>query len=63
MFWAISVVNRNDLLKNDYYALGELIGRQGIEKQYETSLRGEKGKEFFRKIGSIKSRSLRKQEL
>ena len=28
----ISEVNRNDLLKNDYYALGELIGRQGIEK-------------------------------
>ena len=45
----ISEVNRNDLLKNDYYALGELIGRQGIEKQYETSLRGEKGKEFFQK--------------
>lgn len=45
----ISEVNRNDLYRDEYYALGELIGRQGIEKQYEKSLRGKKGKSFFQK--------------
>lgn len=45
----ISEVNRNDLLRDQYYALGELIGRQGIEKQYEKILRGKKGKAFFQK--------------
>jgi len=45
----ISEVNKNDLEKDNYYQLGELIGRQGIEKSYETDLRGIKGKKFLQK--------------
>ena len=45
----VSEVNRYDLKKGDYYGLGELIGRQGIEKSYEKQLRGEKGKRFLQK--------------
>ena len=37
----------NELLEN--YDLGEMIGRQGIEKTYEKKLRGRKGIEFFQK--------------
>ncbi len=45
----VSEVNPNDLKKDDYYQLGELIGKQGIEKSYEEELRGEKGKYFLQK--------------
>ena len=31
----VSEVNRNDMKKDDYYSLGESIGRQGIEEYYE----------------------------
>ena len=42
-----------------YYRLGEFIGKNGIEKQYEKELRGKKGVEYYlrdhigRNIGSI----------
>ena len=55
----VSEVSKNDLKKNDYYTLGELIGRQGVEEFYESQLRGVKGKKFFQKdrfnriIGSL----------
>lgn len=45
----VNEVNRNDLKKDDYYQLGELIGRQGVEKSYEKVLRGIKGKRFLQK--------------
>lgn len=45
----ISEVNNNDLKKDDYYRLGEIIGRQGVEKSYEKQLRGSKGKRFLQK--------------
>ncbi|MCY4561779.1 MAG: penicillin-binding transpeptidase domain-containing protein [Flavobacteriaceae bacterium] len=32
---------------NSYYSLGDLIGRSGIEKQYELELRGKKGIRYF----------------
>jgi penicillin-binding protein 2 len=32
---------------NTYYEAGELIGKDGIEKQYEDYLRGSKGKKIF----------------
>ena len=35
--------------KDDYYSLGESIGRQGIEEYYENFLRGKKGKKFYQK--------------
>ncbi len=45
----VSEVNKNDMKKDDYYRLGELIGRQGIEEYYEHFLRGKKGKKFYQK--------------
>lgn len=60
----ISEVNEWELKQNSYYLSGELIGRQGVEKQYETFLRGEKGVRYFQKdrhnrqIGSYKNGAL-----
>ena len=45
----ISEVNEWDLKNNPYYALGELTGRTGIEKQYEEILRGQKGVKYIQK--------------
>ena len=45
----VSEVNRNDMKKDNYYSLGESIGRQGIEEYYENLLRGKKGKKFYQK--------------
>ncbi|MBH45439.1 MAG: penicillin-binding protein 2 [Flavobacteriaceae bacterium] len=45
----VSEVNKNDIRKNSYYRMGEVIGRQGIENYYEDLLRGSKGKKFFQK--------------
>ena len=59
----VSEVNKNDLKNDQYYQLGEIIGRQGIEKYYEKELRGEKGKRFLQKdrfnkiIGEYKDKS------
>ncbi|MCM5662645.1 penicillin-binding protein 2 [Galbibacter mesophilus] len=56
----ISEVNEWELKKYKYYQSGELIGRQGVEKQYEEVLRGRKGVKFIQKdrfnrvIGSYK---------
>ena len=45
----LSEVNERILKKKPYYRLGELIGYQGVEKQYENILRGEKGVSFIQK--------------
>ena len=45
----VSEVNKNDMKKDNYYRLGELIGRQGVDKYYELFLRGKKGKKFYQK--------------
>lgn len=45
----ISEVNEGLLKRNSYYQLGELIGYQGVEKQYENVLRGQKGVNFIQK--------------
>ena len=45
----LSEVNERILKKNTYYQLGELIGYQGVEKQYENVLRGRKGVKFIQK--------------
>ncbi len=45
----ISEVNENDLRLNPYYRAGELMGRTGIEKQYEDKLRGRKGVKYIQK--------------
>jgi len=57
----ISEVNDWELKKNPYYLAGEIIGRQGVEKQYEDFLRGKKGVRYLQKdkfnrvIGSYKN--------
>ena len=40
----VSEVNNQDLMGDNYYRQGDLIGRQGIEKSYENELRGKKEK-------------------
>ena len=56
----ISEVNEETALSDDYYQQGELIGKSGIEVQYEEALRGQKGKKHFHRnrlnkiIGSYK---------
>lgn len=45
----ISQVNEALIAKNPYYQMGELIGTQGVEKQYEEELRGVKGVKFVNK--------------
>lgn len=57
----ISEVNDWELKNNPYYLAGEIIGRQGVEKQYEDFLRGKKGVHYLQKdkfnrvIGSYKN--------
>ncbi|MFN2260988.1 MAG: penicillin-binding protein 2, partial [Psychroflexus sp.] len=43
----IAEVNNRDIKKNTYYQYGDLIGRQGIEEQYEEELRGVRGVKYF----------------
>ncbi|WP_034061421.1 penicillin-binding protein 2 [Lacinutrix jangbogonensis] len=45
----IGEVNNRDIAKDDYYKMGDLIGKQGVEKSYEDILRGEKGLKLIQK--------------
>ncbi|MDG1714545.1 penicillin-binding protein 2 [Lacinutrix sp.] len=45
----IGEVNNRDINNDPYYNLGDLIGKQGVEKSYEAILRGRKGIKFFQK--------------
>ncbi len=45
----IGEVNRTIIAKQPYYKMGDLIGKQGIEKTYEQTLRGVKGITFIQK--------------
>lgn len=40
----LNAVNTDDLKKDSYYQANDKIGRDGIEKEYEKFLRGEKGR-------------------
>ncbi|MBO4561539.1 MAG: penicillin-binding protein 2 [Bacteroidaceae bacterium] len=42
-------VSRSDIENDSYYTQGDFIGIQGVEKYYESSLRGEKGVEVMLK--------------
>lgn len=42
----VGEVNRRDLDRDSYYSLGDYIGKSGMEKFYETELRGRKGIEY-----------------
>lgn len=45
----IGEVNQSIINADDYYAKGDLIGKQGVEKTYEDILRGTKGVKFIQK--------------
>jgi len=63
----ISEINESQLKKMPYYQQGELIGASGVEKEYEKSLRGEKGikyiqrNRFNKEIGPYKNGKLDKK--
>ncbi|MHC5308809.1 penicillin-binding protein 2 [Myroides sp. LJL116] len=60
IFGYIRQVTDYNIKKNPYYRPGDLIGIQGIEQEYESILRGEKGVKYIqrdrfnREIGSFK---------
>ena len=45
----ISETNKRELEMKPDYDLGEMIGRQGLEKTYEIKLRGKKGVKYLQK--------------
>ncbi len=45
----IGEVGQSDINKDFYYTSGDLIGKQGVEKTYEKTLRGVKGVKFIQK--------------
>ena len=45
----IAEVNQKAIKEDDYYKIGDLIGKQGVEISYEKDLRGEKGVKFIQK--------------
>ncbi len=47
IFGFITQVNEGILKKNKYYNSGDLIGKQGVEQQYEEALRGIKGVKYL----------------
>ncbi len=60
----ISEVNPSEIKEMTYYQPGDLIGRSGVEKQYEEILRGHKGVKYYqtdrfnRVIGSYENGKL-----
>lgn len=44
---SVGQVNYSDMEKDEYYAMGDYSGRDGIERTYEKQLRGEKGVEVL----------------
>ena len=45
----IAEANQREINTDGYYKMGDLIGKQGIEKSYEKQLRGIKGVKFIQK--------------
>ena len=45
----IAEADNNIIAKNPYYQMGDLLGKQGIEMQYEDILRGVKGVQYIQK--------------
>ncbi len=43
----VAEVSGNDIAKDDYYSAGDFIGKQGVERSYESILRGKKGIEVL----------------
>jgi len=61
VFGYITQVNQAIINNNPYYRSGDLIGKQGIEQEYEEELRGQKGVKYYQRdkfnriIGSYKN--------
>lgn len=49
IFGFITQVNEKQIAKNPYYNSGDLIGKQGVEENYEVILRGIKGVKYIQK--------------
>lgn len=43
----IKEISKKELKRDDFYRMGDYIGKTGIEKTYEKELRGEKGAAFY----------------
>lgn len=43
----LSEVTRSEMQHSDFYRLGDMVGRSGLERVYEPQLRGEKGMDFI----------------
>jgi len=43
----VAEVSQSDMENDEYYNLGDFIGKLGVEKSYEKELRGEKGVQIF----------------
>jgi len=41
----VGLVTKDDIKKDSFYSYNDVIGKQGIEKEYEKFLRGQKGRE------------------
>ncbi len=60
VFGFITQASEETVKKNPYYNSGDLLGKQGVEESYETTLRGVKGVKYIQKdkynreIGSYK---------
>jgi penicillin-binding protein 2 len=42
----IQEINKEELEVEQYYSIGDLVGKTGLERTYENELRGQKGKKF-----------------
>lgn len=49
IFGYITQVSPYEIEKNPYYRSGDLIGKQGVEQEYEEYLRGKKGVKYFQR--------------
>ena len=45
----LAQVHNGEIKKDPYYKLGDLVGKQGVEKSYEQLLRGTKGVKYLQK--------------
>tara|TARA_Y100000991_G_scaffold66128_1_gene49446 strand:+ start:4399 stop:6264 length:1866 start_codon:yes stop_codon:yes gene_type:complete len=45
----VAEVNKSNIQKDNYYSIGDIIGKQGVELSYEKYLRGKKGIKFIQK--------------
>lgn len=52
----IGEISKRQLKAEEYYDIGDYVGKSGLEQYYERELRGEKGKEFYliNRFGEVK---------